>query len=636
MDTPSTSLPAPAVHYSPPPWSLLKFPPAPLPRTLQPPVRDHSLANPFSIPADVYNGALSVWVPITIATTYAISVTLLNQVNRKRKNKPWGFSKSKPFYAFVVLHNVFLAVYSAWTFVGMIDAVANSWPGWMGEYGLAGAVDALCKINGPRGLGDAATYDSNSSAWQFTNRALNFGADGLTPDTTDVGRIWNEGLAFYGWLFYLSKFYEVLDTAIILAKGKRSSTLQTYHHAGAMMCMWAGIRYMAPPIWMFVLVNSGIHALMYTYYTLTALSYRVPTTFKRTLTTLQISQFLVGASFAAAHLFVAYDVPVEAAYLFTTENLSSALPVAASTVSSAIASATVSGEMASYLKKMVLRAAGAEGVAENVLNEQGISFGSDAVHAVEHTKAREEVRYMLTHQTIHCTDTSGQAFAIWLNVIYLLPLTGLFVRFFIKSYLKRTQAGEPKQSRPTVEKASKDAWKGIGREVYDAVSDMHGPEGGEEERSYGKEGSSGNAEGEPAEKEEGAEEGPTNSKNRSKGKSKDTSGKKEEDGDDAKSVPAPSDDSKDEESAKDDEAAKQEKPVKEEKEDESSKEEPVKDERGEESSKEEPSEASDSIKNEAADDEKTDKYASAYEASADDLMDKEEKKAEEEMQPGGS
>lgn len=617
MNPPSTSPPAPAVHYSPPPWSLLKFPPAPLPRTLQPPVKDRSLANPFSIPADIYNGALSVWVPITIATAYAISVALLNQVNRKRKNKPWGFSKSRPFYAFVVLHNVFLAVYSAWTFVGMINTVVNSWPGWRGEYGLAGAVDALCKINGPRGLGDAATYDSNTSAWQFTNRALKFGADGLTPDTTDVGRIWNEGLAFYGWLFYLSKFYEVLDTAIILAKGKRSSTLQTYHHAGAMMCMWAGIRYMAPPIWMFVLVNSGIHALMYTYYTLTALSYRVPTTMKRTLTTLQISQFVVGASFAAAHLFVAYDIPVQAAYLFTSENLSSALPVAASTISSAIASATVSGEMASYLKKIVLRAAGAEGIAENVLNEQGKSFGSDAVHAVEHAKAREEIRYMLTHQTIHCTDTSGQAFAIWLNVIYLLPLTGLFVRFFIKSYLKRTQAGEPKQSRPTVEKASKDAWKGIGREVYDAVSDMHGPEEGEEEKSNGKEGGGRNAEGEPAEKEEVVEEGPTDLENENKGKSKDT-GKKD---DDAESAPAPLDDSKDEESTKDDEATEQEKPVKDEE---------------AEPSKEEPSEASDSIKNEGVDNEKIEKDASAYEASADDLMDKEEKKAEEEMQPGSS
>jgi hypothetical protein len=74
--------------------------------------------------------------------------------------------------------------------------------------------------------------------------------------------MWNEGLAFYGWLFYLSKFYEVVDTLIILAKGKYSSTLQTYHHAGAMMCMWAGMHYMSVPIWIFVFFNSFIHALM--------------------------------------------------------------------------------------------------------------------------------------------------------------------------------------------------------------------------------------------------------------------------------------------------------------------------------------------------------------------------------------
>ena len=87
-------------------------------------------------------------------------------------------------------------------------------------------------------------------------------AEGGVPDPADMGRLWNRGLAFFGWIFYLSKFYEVVDTAIILAKGKKSSTLQTYHHAGAMLCMWAGIRYMASPVWVFALVNSGIHALM--------------------------------------------------------------------------------------------------------------------------------------------------------------------------------------------------------------------------------------------------------------------------------------------------------------------------------------------------------------------------------------
>ena len=142
----------------------------------------------------------------------------------------------------------------------MIHTIRQSWPGWTGQDGLAGAMDALCKISGPRGLGNAATYNSSTSSWGVTNAAIKL--TGVLPDNTDVGRIWNEGLAYYGWLFYISKFYEVLDTMIILAKGKKSSFLQTYHHAGAMMCMWAGMRYMSPPIWMFVLVNSGIHALM--------------------------------------------------------------------------------------------------------------------------------------------------------------------------------------------------------------------------------------------------------------------------------------------------------------------------------------------------------------------------------------
>jgi hypothetical protein len=188
--------------------------------------------------------------------------------------RPWSISKTRSFYYFVLAHNIFLAVFSALTFVGMIRALAHTWPSrrdlhflgkfWPGlrtQNGLAGAADALCKLHGPRGFGDAVYYDSESHTWQATNPNVTLGANGL-PHNDDVGRLWHEGLAFWGWWFYLSKFYEVLDTFIILAKGKRSSTLQTYHHTGAMACMWAGIRYMSQPIWMFAFLNSGIHTLM--------------------------------------------------------------------------------------------------------------------------------------------------------------------------------------------------------------------------------------------------------------------------------------------------------------------------------------------------------------------------------------
>jgi hypothetical protein len=260
-----TTSSAPSVRVNSPPLWMFKVPPASLPAALPAPTGPPTTAHPFAIDPTLYNSLLSPAVPITIALVYATIVTYLNRVNAERKHQPWPISRSKAFRIFVLSHNVFLAVYSTWTCIGMVNAIRLSWPGWNNTSGLASVVDSLCKINGVRGAGNAATYNATSSTWGFTNRALHLAADGLAPETTDVGRIWNEGLAFYGWIFYLSKFYEVLDTFIILAKGKKSSFLQTYHHAGAMLCMWAGIRYMSPPIWMFVAVNSALHSLMVSY-----------------------------------------------------------------------------------------------------------------------------------------------------------------------------------------------------------------------------------------------------------------------------------------------------------------------------------------------------------------------------------
>ncbi|KAI9838135.1 MAG: hypothetical protein M1819_006291 [Sarea resinae] len=458
----------PTVHFSLPSASLFKFPPASIPEVLPSPPREFSLENPFPINPTLYSQLLSIKTPVTIALLYAVTVTIVNAVNKQRKNQPWAISKTRAFHFFVVAHNVFLSVYSAWTCVGMVNAWRRSWPeGYKGENGFAETVDAFCQIHGPRGLGNAIPYNITSSTWGATNPAVKLA--GGSPDSSDLGRLWNEGLAFYGWLFYLSKFYEVLDTAIILAKGKRSSTLQTYHHAGAMMCMWAGIRYMAPPIWMFVLVNAAIHSLMYSYYTLSALGIRVPQRVKRSLTTLQICQFVVGVSFALTHLFISYDVPVTVPYTFV-----SGIPAAASKASSAVTSAATSlAEVATasagagvggWLKKVGLRAAGEEGLAENVRNSQGDRFGSEAVHAAQ--SVVEDIRYRKEFKRVSCVDTTGEAFAIYLNVLYLAPLTWLFVRFFIRSYSNRSAATKKTQSDlQFLEKVAGDAVKGVYREA---------------------------------------------------------------------------------------------------------------------------------------------------------------------------
>lgn len=254
----------PVVLTSVPEGSLFSFPPVNVPFPQAPPAAGTpGLASPplFTIPENIFHAALDPKVPITIAALYAVTVKALNRYNRSTNKRPWAISKTRAFRAFVVLHNVFLAVYSGWTCFAMWRTLKSSVASPWGPDGYAGTADSLCRISGARGLGEGVFYDQGLGRWSGLSENPVLTAEGLPSDTT-AGRMWNEGLAWYGWIFYLSKFYEVLDTLIILAKGKPSSTLQTYHHAGAMMAMWAGIRYMAPPIWIFAFVNSGIHAMM--------------------------------------------------------------------------------------------------------------------------------------------------------------------------------------------------------------------------------------------------------------------------------------------------------------------------------------------------------------------------------------
>jgi hypothetical protein len=147
---------------------------------------------------------------------------------------------------------------------------------------------------------------------------------------------------------------------------------------------------------------------------------------KRTLTSLQIMQFLVGASYAMLHSFVSYSVPV---------------------ISTGSQSAAVSAAAASA-------AAGSNGSAS----------------AVNGVKSAYETRIQ------PCITTNGATFAVWLNVLYLAPLTYLFGSFFVESYLRRSNAGaqagkgarDRRLSNNVVmaEKAGWEAAKSVKQEVY--------------------------------------------------------------------------------------------------------------------------------------------------------------------------
>jgi hypothetical protein len=93
-----------------------------------------------------------------------------------------------------------------------------------------------------------------------------------------------ERLVFY---FYLSKYYEYLDTFILYAQGKAPIFLQKYHHVGAVICWHLAWRYKLDSIIVASAVNAFIHTLMYLYYLLTL--YKVDVRFiKPYLTYLQI------------------------------------------------------------------------------------------------------------------------------------------------------------------------------------------------------------------------------------------------------------------------------------------------------------------------------------------------------------
>jgi hypothetical protein len=78
--------------------------------------------------------------------------------------------------------------------------------------------------------------------------------------------------------------------------------LQVYHHAGVVILMWGFVVTAHTTAGLILIVlNSFIHSLMYTYYTLAAFGYNSP--LKHYLTQAQLVQFLTGIAVTVPALF---------------------------------------------------------------------------------------------------------------------------------------------------------------------------------------------------------------------------------------------------------------------------------------------------------------------------------------------
>lgn len=100
--------------------------------------------------------------------------------------------------------------------------------------------------------------------------------------------------ALWQLLFIASKVWEFGDTALLILRKRPVIFLHWYHHTTvlALSCFIGG--HNSPLRRVFANVNSGVHAIMYTYYAFASAGVRAPKAISMTITSMQLLQMGVG------------------------------------------------------------------------------------------------------------------------------------------------------------------------------------------------------------------------------------------------------------------------------------------------------------------------------------------------------
>lgn len=150
---------------------------------------------PYYIPEDLalYNWSLDWRVPIFSSLIYAAVVTFFSRRNQRKmamapptaSRRPTASSdKSRTetregwtaFKIAVVAHNIFLTIFSGLVFYSVFPLL-------LANFRYRSCYDGFCDVGG----------------W-----------------------VYRQGLGFWAWIFYLSKYYELIDTAILLPPARPS------------------------------------------------------------------------------------------------------------------------------------------------------------------------------------------------------------------------------------------------------------------------------------------------------------------------------------------------------------------------------------------------------------------------------
>jgi len=109
-------------------------------------------------------------------------------------------------------------------------------------------------------------------------------------------------LFYWSYIFYLSKFYELIDTYLLVLKKKPLIFLHVFHHFIMTFVCWSGLEgKWTMALWTSAFWNSFVHVIMYYYYSVSTLGYSP--WWKKHLTTLQIYQFVSGVAYTGIFFY---------------------------------------------------------------------------------------------------------------------------------------------------------------------------------------------------------------------------------------------------------------------------------------------------------------------------------------------
>ncbi len=100
--------------------------------------------------------------------------------------------------------------------------------------------------------------------------------------------------AMWSFLFVLSKLPELGDTIFIVLRKQPLIFLHWYHHVLTLIYSWYAYKEGTSSARWFIVMNSFIHSIMYTYYALKALKFHIPKKIAAVITFSQLMQMAVG------------------------------------------------------------------------------------------------------------------------------------------------------------------------------------------------------------------------------------------------------------------------------------------------------------------------------------------------------